>query len=279
MICKRVAFFTLLAVVAQVNPAHAITATLESAPLTPNGPSDGLYTSVAGVTTINFNSKPVQGAQSYTDTSGPVNVTYTQDSNGLLIRNSTQTEAGYAPTDASNNKDTSNFLITGSYYDPGNTGFSTTGNTQSGIAVNHGPVTITFSQAIKYYGLYWGLINASNTIKFYDANNNQLPISNTAGGNVITGQDLKNQNSSLVIDTNGGNSRYVDFVAGTNEAFSKVVLDDTGTGAHNGFETDNHSYKVPSPDQTIGILALGLIGAWNLSKHNRKTKQKQLALK
>jgi len=91
-----------------------------------------------------------------------------------------------------------------------------------------------------------------------------LNITNIAAGskNSIMGADLCL--GSLVSASNSGPSRYVDFFSGPGESISKVVLSETGnsTNPGNGFESDNHSYKVPfefSPG--LGILSLGALGA------------------
>ncbi len=156
-----------------------------------------------------------------------------------------QYNVGYQPYN-----DTFQYLNTGYYYQGG--------KTKTGPI---GDVNITFSTPVKYYGLYWGLINASNTIKFYDVNNNQLSITSTSAGNVITGQDLKNRDSTITLDGSGTNgSKYVDFFAEPGESISKVVLPEASSSS--GFETDNHAYKVPfgfSPG--LGILTLGALGA------------------
>lgn len=211
-------------------PTHAITISLTSP--TASTPSNGLSTNVAGATTIDFNAT----ASSYPGSASSSEVTY---SGGQVVAFSGESQnnlnLSYAPYN-----DTSRYLDTGTYY-----------GSNPGKASD---VTITFTQPVAYFGMYWGLINASNTVTFYNANNNII-------GSTITGTTLKNQDSTINIEQSGVNgSRYVDFFADQGEAFSKIVLRDTSNS--NGFETDNHAYKRSIPFQLSPGLGLLMLGAW-----------------
>jgi hypothetical protein len=199
--------------------AHAVTFNL-SPEGTPQ-PGEGLYPP---------SSQPYNGIVDFNSGSAPTTppISYS----GGTIKDSTQTNKNYAPAN-----DTSKFLIAGQYY-----------NT-SGAKQNIGSVNISFSAPVKYFGMYWGLVNNTNTVTFRNASNQSI--------GTFTGQNLFNTGQ---VSSQG--SKYVNFFAGNNESISQIILSDTsGT---NGFETDNHvfSYKVPfgfSPG--LGIVGLGAWGA------------------
>ena len=198
--------------------AHAVTFNLspEGTPQT----NEGLYPP---------SSQPYNGIVDFNSGSAPTTppISYS----GGTVKNITQTN-NYAPAN-----DTSNFLIAGRYYDT------------NGGPYPVGPVNISFATPVKYFGMYWGLVNASNTVTFRNASNQTI--------GTFTGQNLFNTGQ---VTSQG--SKYVNFFAGTNESISQIILSDTST--NNGFETDNHafSYQVPfgfSPG--LGIVGLGAWGA------------------
>ncbi len=264
MVGKRVAFFALLAVVAQVNPAHAITPNLSvgSATNSSTGTVDGgSFTTTPYTDTTTFNSatatatpctgKSCTPANTYTytptfsDPSAPT-LTYTWTSAGTTSIRSDQ----YAPPPPNGQAINTTAAASGN-------------NTTKYLAVfQNAPVTITSSKFLSYFGMDLGYVDADNQLDFY----NGSTLLNTFTGSQLFGS------------TNQGSS-YVDFVSNntSSDFFNKIVITEPGG---TGFESDNHAVKVaPAPSQVSGILALGLMGAWQFYKGNRKQKQKQLAIK
>lgn len=188
-------------------------------------------------------------------------------SGGGTIRNSTQTAGGLTGNGYAPANDTSNFLITGSYYDQGNTSFNATGNTLSGIPVAQAAVTITFTRPVNYFGLYWGLVNATNEITFRNTLGTALSITNPNVGTSVTGNELG--------FTAANQSTYVNFFAASDNAtdsIKSVILRDTSAVPGNGFEVDNIAAReaVPEPLTILGSgMALGF-GALMKRQHSRK---------
>jgi hypothetical protein len=138
---SRVSLWAVLVTLATI-PAQAFTLTLGGIALS----SQGLVTSVANTTTINFNSGSAP-------TSGPA----TYSSSTVTPRVVTGSGSGYAAPPA----DTTNYLTIGS----------------SGTET----VTISFAQAADYFGFYGGSSDTYNSVAFY--NGASLLKSYTGGTN------------------------------------------------------------------------------------------------
>ena len=191
--------------------------------------SSGLF-STQGTTINDFDSAP-----------NPI-ATYS----GGTIRNSTQTQGGYAPAG-----DTTNFLVTGAVYDP------------ASQRTNTGPVTIDFNTPGSYFGLYVGLINDSNLVEIFNGD--------TSLGQ-FTGAQLGND----------GGSTFVNFNASPDEVFTRVVLTQLDPGA--GFETDNHAFNAVNaaavPFELSPALGSLVLVAWGVGvglQRKLKTKPELLS--
>ncbi|MFZ0694189.1 MAG: PEP-CTERM sorting domain-containing protein [Alphaproteobacteria bacterium] len=140
-----------------------------------------------------------------------------------------------------------------------------------GYAAPVGSATFAFNEPLNYFGLYWGSIDAYNSIAFElngiviaSYTGDQLPAPIQANGN---------QQSSL-------SSRYVNFFLGS-ENYNEVVLSSTNYA----FESDNIAYAdppAPVPEPSSGllfatVLLVGSVG-WRLRATSqaaiRQTKDK-----
>ncbi len=109
-----------------------------------------------------------------------------------------------------------------------------------------GQVTAVIGGSYNYFGLYWGSMDAYNTLSFY---------SNGTLISTLTGQQVIAAGTALGNQTAPGSNQYVNFWFGS-QSFDKVVFDSTNFA----FESDNHAYaNVPEP-ATLGLLGLGLAG-------------------
>ncbi len=105
------------------------------------------------------------------------------------------------------------------------------GDTSPYISINNNLVTITFSQAIDYFGFFWGSTDTYNSVQIYS-------------------------DASLLGGFGGGpqgSANYVSFNATGGETFNKVVLQSTGCC----FETDNHAYVIAEDHTTPEPGTLG----------------------
>lgn len=109
-----------------------------------------------------------------------------------------------------------------------------------------GSATFDLGFSSNYFGLYWGSIDAYNSISFYLGG---ALVSSFTGNDIVVPAD-GNQTST---DTN----RYVNFDFGA-MTFDQVKFASNGYA----FESDNHAFvRVAAPEPSIlALLGLGLIG-------------------
>jgi hypothetical protein len=131
--------------------------------------------------------------------------------------------------------------------------------------------TINFTDAIDYFGLYWGTPD-NGPIGGASQPVNIITFNNVVGNNVVqlaqfTPGSIPGFNpADFSLSTDDA---YVSFNA-SGETFNQVVLTQSGANQFGagGFETDNHSYvtvSVPAPSIGSGLPALLAIGgAWIL---------------
>ncbi len=113
-----------------------------------------------------------------------------------------------------------------------------------------GAVTLTTPGSYNYFGLYWGSLDAYNSINFF------------SGASLIGSFDGAEIYDLLA---NGGQSswasnRYVNFLFTEGDVFDRIVLVSTNWA----FESDNHAFgsiatSVPEPG-TLALFGLGLMG-------------------
>jgi hypothetical protein len=231
-------------------------------------PGQGQFSSVAGATTINFES----GAP----TSGPA--IYSAPGVGPTVVSGNMANVFAAPSD-----DYTKYLTVAPF----------------GDWRGNNPVTISFTEKIDYFGLYWGSWDNYNSIAFYQDNTllklftgndilaSQSYQDNTLlntllklfpGNDVLVSQIYQDKTLLKLFTDNYVSAAninfYTNFFAETNEFFNKVVL---GSSAP-AFETDNHAYRVaesvPEPTTILGTLAFGTFAArWRIK---RKQQEKSL---
>jgi hypothetical protein len=219
------------AVMIGANSASATSITIQPDP-NPIATTNGLFTSLAGAQTIDFNNGAVP-------TSGEVTFS-TQTGNNLDNLNSANNgtsslfngnSSGIASAPAVGNanasgKDTSDYLAV----EPGD------------------DVTLKFAESLSSFGLDWGSVDGYNSVSFY---NGSTLITTLTGNNVPSAYANGDQYSTP-------NNPFVNFIA-TGGTFNKVVLDSTSPA----FEIDNISYKVastPESSSLLGLLAFGVVG-------------------
>ncbi len=191
--------------------------------------ADGYKSSVVGAKTVDFNS----GAA---PTSGAV--TYSGLAKDSIVEGSKS--SNYAAPSGDQTK------------------YLTIANQGSGVAGATGSVTLNFAKAMDYFGLYWGSIDTYNFIDFYAGNT----LLKTFGGADVS-------TTAKGSWTGASDNVYVNFLAGANETFDKVVLRSNGIA----FESDNHAYReasaaVPEPF-TIGGSLIGLAFGLRMRKKQK----------
>jgi hypothetical protein len=186
--------------------AHAVNITVGGC----NGGDSGLTTCETGATVVNFNS----GAM-------PTNFSNVGGSGGQVVSGSA---AGLyaAPVN-----DSTAFL-------------SLPSSTSSGM------VEAALGSSQNYFGIYWGSIDAFNTLTFLDRG---VQIGSFTGDAVIADVQLEGNQAAV------GSNEYVNFYFGS-QVYDTVLLSSTNYA----FESDNFAYgtKVSAP-ASAALLGLGLL--------------------
>jgi hypothetical protein len=194
--------------------AQAFTVTFGGTPAL----GEGLKSAVAGATTIDFNGIPVGTPTPFVADGVPYSGA------GRVVEGN---ESGRFRAPGG---DTSPYLTVGAPQEPG-------------------PVTISFSNPLDYFGLYWGSIDRFNSIAFFQGDTLIQGFGNQSGftpvATLFAGQGV----------TFGTTSQYVNFFADSkSEWFNRIVL----SSSLPAFESDNHAYRVvPTPALLPAAIGFG----------------------
>lgn len=193
---------------------------------------NGCVTSISGATTIDFNdgTAPSSGFATYSYPSGTT-----------IVRSTGQANVAAPPLG------------------------DTTPYVSIGPSPNASPVNITFEAPLDQFGLYWGSVDAYNSISFF-RNLTDTTAFITYGGTAI----IPTADGSQLTDEN---NPYVDFLAqNSNEYFSKVELSSTTQA----FENDNHSYRRAAiPYELSPGLGSLVLAAWGVMVQLKRRVRKQ----
>lgn len=196
----------LAASLALAAPASAVTVTVGGTP----SAASGEYSSVSGATTVDFDAATPAG--------------WSLSGDGAIVSGSVPGLYA-APPNSGPNANSSQYL--------------TVPSQQSA-----GTAEISLGGYYDYYGLYWGSIDAYNTLSFWNDGTEVFSFSGSAAAALVptapTGQQAL--------------AAYFNFFG--LGAFDTVRLSSTSYA----FETDNHAFgRVPAP-ATAALFALGVVG-------------------
>lgn len=192
---------------------------------------EGYKSSVAGVTTIDFNSG--------TDPSNDF-VKFSGLAADSLVKGGKANNYGNPAGDDS-------------YY-------LTIAKEGSDVAGATGSVTLTFAKAIDYFGLYWGSVDPFNSISFFSGDK----LIKTFGGSEVS-------TTAKGSWTGVTDNIYVNFFAGQGEAFDKIVLNSTGIAFESDNFAYREASAVPEPLTLGGTAIGLALGARMRKKMKAKT--------
>lgn len=119
----------------------------------------------------------------------------------------------------------------------------------SGVAGATGSVTMTFAKAIDYFGLYWGSVDPFNSISFFSGDK----LVKTFGGSEVS-------TTAKGSWTGVTDNIYANFFSGQGESFDKIVLNSTGIAFESDNFAYREASAAPEPLTLGGTaigLALG----------------------
>ncbi len=129
------------------------------------------------------------------------------------------------------------------------TSYLTISNKGSGVAGATGSVTMTFAKALDYFGLYWGSVDPYNYVSFFSGDK---LLASFTGSQVST--------TAKGSWTGVTDNIYTNFFAGQGESFDKVVLGSTGIAFESDNFAYRQASAAPEPVTLGGTaigLALG----------------------